>query len=182
MKLNSTEVDNRRVMLVTDFTQSFTGFPLTILETHHTFDDSSPTPIPAGGSPPSVPPELQEFDQPTVVAAPSVLAFSVGAFGMSGNPVALPMTFTIQSQFPNRWLLFMLSPSGEHRDITNGDLPRIAVTPSGGAWPSQVLIVTVAPTGLFMSTLAQGTHYFILTAVNVRGKSQFALVALTVSA
>ena len=182
MKLNSTEVDGRNVMLVTDFTRSFTGFPLTIQEVHHTLDDSSPDPIPAGASPPSVPPELQEIDQPVVVAAPSALAFSLSVFTNTGNPITLPMTFTMQSEFPNRWLLFMLSPSGVHRNITNGDLPNIAVNPFGGAWSSPVLIVTVAPTGVFMNTLSTGTHYFILTAVNVRGKSQYAQVALTVSA
>jgi hypothetical protein len=180
MKLNSTEVDGRNVMLVTDFTRSFTGFPLTIQEMHHTLDDSSPNPIPGGTAPPPIPPELGEIDQPMVVSVPGALAFSLSVFGNSGTPLALPMAFTLQSQFPRRWLLSLIS-STQHRDITDGERPNIVVAPSGGAWSTSVLIVTVTLSGAFMATLAPERHYLVLTAVNFRGKSKFAQVVLTVS-
>jgi hypothetical protein len=181
--LNASTVMGRKVMLVTDFTQSFTGYPLTLVEAHHVVDDSTPVPIPLGGAAPVLPPELQSIDQPTVTAAPSALAFSLSAFGTTGLPTALPMTFTLQSQFPRRWLLSMLNaPTAQHRDITNGEPPNnIIVVPSGGAWSTPVLIVTVTLTGAFMATLAPGLHYFVLTAINFRGKSQYAQAELTVS-
>jgi hypothetical protein len=115
-----------------------------------------------------------------VAPVPGALAFSLSVFGNSGTPLALPMTFTLQSQFPRRWLLSLISPT-QHRDITDGEPPNIVVAPSGGAWSTSVLIVTVTLSGAFMATLAPGLHYLVLTAVNFRGKSKFAQVVLTVS-
>jgi hypothetical protein len=182
MGLNATVIGARKVMLVTDFTQSFTGFPLTLAETHPAFDNSTPVSIPIGGAPPPTPPELQETDQPFVIVVPGALFFSLSGFNTSSLPTALPMTFTLQSQFPRRWLLSMLNlPTGQHRDITNGEPPNIVVAPSGGAWTSPVLTVNVILTGAFMATLAVGLHHFVLAAVNHRGKSQFAESILTVS-
>jgi hypothetical protein len=182
MHLNATYLDGRHVMLETDFTQSITGFPITIMESHQTFDDSTPAPIPAGQPAPPTPPELQDIDQPAVVAAPSALAFSLLGFTNTGQPIALPMTFTLQSQFPRLWILSMLSRlTAQHRDITRGEPPDIVVAPSGGDWPASPLAVTVTLTGTFMARLPIGEHYFVLTAVNFRGKSKFAQVVLTVS-
>ena len=127
MKLNATKVDSRNVMLVTDFTQSFTGFPLTIAELHQVFDNSSPAPIPTGAPIPTTPPELQETDQPMVTVTPPALPFSLSAFANSGQPAALPLTFILKSQHPKRWLLVMLSPTPPpSTDITNGVAPSIA--------------------------------------------------------
>jgi hypothetical protein len=182
MHLNATHVDGPNVMLDTDFTQSITGYPLKITEFHQTFDNSSPVPILPGQSPPPTPPELQEIDEPTVVADPVDLAFSLSAFGTSGQPLALNMIFTLQSQFPRLWILSMLSaPTGQHREITQGEPPDIIVAPAGGGWPSNNLAVTVMLTGGFMATLPVGDHHFVLTAVNFRGKSRYAEVNLKVS-
>jgi len=185
MKLNASRVDGRHVMLVTDFIQSFTGFPLLITETHQAFDNSTPAPIPSGGTPPPTPPELLEVDRPVVVAAPGTLAFSLSGFSTTSLPAALPMTFTLQSLFPRRWLLSMLNspmPTPQHREITNGEPPNIVVAPSGGAWTTPALTITVTLTGTSMATLAPGDHHFVLTAVNQRGRSHFAEVILIVSA
>jgi hypothetical protein len=180
MQLNATTVDGRHAMLVTDVTLSFTGFPLTITDSHHTFDDSTAAPIPHGAPPPSMPPELQEFDKPIVTAAPPVLAFSKSAFANSGQPVSLPMTFTLQTQFPRRWLLSMLN-TATSTEITNGVPPDITVSPAGGDWPSPALTVTVRLLGTFMAALLEGDHHFVLTAVNFRGKSDYAEIKLMVS-
>jgi hypothetical protein len=181
MKLNATQLDGRQVMLVTDFTVSVTGFPLTITESHRTFDNSTPAPIPPGTTPPAVPPELQEVDEPIVAAAPASLVFSKSGFGGSGQPESLTMTFGLQSQFPRAWLLSMLSiPDATRTDITNGGPPGIEVSPAGGAWPDPALTVVVTLLGAFMATLPLGKHYFVLTAVNFRGKSRHAQVELSV--
>jgi hypothetical protein len=50
MGLNATEVDGRKVILVTDFNQTLTGLPLTITEFHQTYDDSVPAALPPGYS------------------------------------------------------------------------------------------------------------------------------------
>ncbi|PWU14365.1 MAG: hypothetical protein C5B50_17450 [Verrucomicrobia bacterium] len=183
MKLNATQVDRRNVMLVTDFTQSFTGFPLVITEMHQVYDDSTPTPIPNGGTVPATPPQLQENDTPTVTAAPPVLAFSQGAYSNTGQPVTLPMSFSLFSQFPNRWILTILSqPTNSYADITNGLLPNIAVAPAGGDWPNPALTVEVTLQGSFLFTLPIGNYYFVLAAINVRGLSSYAQVVLTITA
>jgi hypothetical protein len=184
MKLNATQVDGRNVMLVTDFTQSFTGFPLTMTELHQTYDNSSPAPIPTGGPIPATPPQLQESDQPKVTVVPPTLLFSLSAFTSSGGePVMLPMEFVLESQYPNRWLLTMLSvPTNSSTEITNGLPPAIVVAPPGGGWPDAVLSVTVSLQGVYLATLPVGTYYFVLTALNVRGKSSYAQATLTVTA
>src|SRR5947209_20331276 len=53
MGLNATQIDGRQVILTTDFNLTFTGLPLTMTDFHTTIDDSSPAPIPPGGSAPS---------------------------------------------------------------------------------------------------------------------------------
>src|SRR4051812_17528237 len=42
LNLNASQVMGRQVMLVSDFIQSFTGYPLTITESHNVVDDSAP--------------------------------------------------------------------------------------------------------------------------------------------
>ena len=163
MKLNATKVDSRNVMLVTDFTQSFTGFPLTIAELHQVFDNSSPVPIPTGAPIPTTPPELQETDQPIVTVTPPALPFSLSAFANSGQPAALPLTFILKSQHPKRWLLTMLSPTPPpSTDITNGVAPSILVTPSGGEWSDPVLSVVVTLQGVYLATLEPNNTYYIV--------------------
>jgi hypothetical protein len=186
MNLNSTRVDGRNVMLVTDFIQSATGFPLTPTETHFVFDKTPPpAPAPpsgappqpagpAGTTPPEVPPELREDDKPTVTVVPPLLPFSVATFTNFGTPPLLLFTFTIHSEFPRRWTLFHISPPTTFTDVTNGLPPGVAVVPPGGTWSSKTLVITVTVTGLYASSLTPGfDHSFVLTAVNHRGLAAF---------
>jgi hypothetical protein len=190
MNLNSTRVDGRNVMLVTDFIQSVTGFPLTATETHAVFDKTPPpAPAPPPGAPPpapsstEVPPELREDDQPTVVVAPPLLPFSISGFSTSGTPPALVFTFSIQSEFPRHWTLFQISPPTTYLDVTNGLPPGVVVAPPGGAWPAKALTIVVTVTGLYASSLTPSfDHSFVLTAVNHRGLSSFAEAKIKVSA
>lgn len=196
MNLNSTRVDGRNVMLVTDFIQSVTGFPLKATETHFVFD-KTPPPAPAapsGGPPqpagpsgtasPEVPPELQESDTPTVTVAPPELPFSIATFGTSGTPPMLVFTFTIHSEYPRRWTLFHISPPTTYVDVTNGLPPGIVVAPAGGTWSSsqKTLTVMVTVTGLYASSLPPSLdHSFVMTAINHRGLSAFAEAKIKVT-
>ena len=50
MHLNATMIDGVPAVLVTDFNQTLTGLPLTIVETHTTLDNSTPAPVPSTAS------------------------------------------------------------------------------------------------------------------------------------
>jgi hypothetical protein len=179
--LNACFVDGRQVMLVTDFLQSLTGFPLKVEESHPVFDGSTPAPLPPGADP-QVPPELREDDQPAATVVPPLAPFSLSAFGTTGQPALLTWTFTIQSQFPRRWTFFHVGPPKVSVDITNGLPPGITVAPGGGAWQTPTLTILLTVTGVFAATLAPGTHSFVLTAINHRGFSAMAEGNLAVSA
>ena len=45
MGLNATRIDGKNAMLVTDFTQSFTGLPLTIVDMNPAIDASTPSAV-----------------------------------------------------------------------------------------------------------------------------------------
>lgn len=188
MNLNSTRVDGRNVMLVTDFIQSVTGFPLTATEVHAVFDKTpppgaAPPPSPNGTAPPEVPPELREDDKPTVTVVPPQLPFSISTFSTAGTPPTLLFTFTIHSEFPRRWTLFHISPPTTFMDVTNGLPPGIVVAPAGGTWSTETLVITVTVTGLYASSLAPPfEHSFVLTAINHRGLPAFAEAKIAVSA
>lgn len=179
LQLNSMYVSGKRVMLVTDFIQSNTGYPLTVTDSHQVFDQTVPAKL-APGATPVTPPELREDDHPSVTVSPSTLPFSKAGFANSGSPVTLPFVFTLSSQFPRRWTLFRTGPmlSG---DIAAGIPTSITVVPPGGTWSTPSLTVSVKVTGTFANTLDIGTHTFVLTAVNHRGLWGMAEAMLTVS-
>ena len=56
MGLNATQIKGERVILATDFNQTCTGLPLTMIETHQIIDNSTPAPIPDGQPAPPLPP------------------------------------------------------------------------------------------------------------------------------
>jgi hypothetical protein len=181
MGLNATTLEQRAVMLDSDFLQSYTGFPLTVVESHSVFDRTTPgTPPPQGAT---IPPELQEDDKPTVVVAPPQLPFSVSAFGSTGNPAALPFVFTLTSAYPLKWTLWQVGPPATSLELTSAGLPGlVTVVPTGGTWSTPTLVVSVTVTGAYAATLMPGEHSFVLTGVNRRGFSKYAEAKLTVSA
>lgn len=179
MGLNASTIQGRAIMLVTDFIQSYTGFPLTVSETHFVSDDTLPaTPPPEGAT---IPPELGTDDRPTVVVAPPALPFSIAAFGTTGNPAALPFVFTLSSAYPQRWMLWQVGPPGPGAEVTNGLPGLLTVAPAGGTWTSPALTVSVTLTGAYAATLAPGAHSFVLTAVNRRGLWAYAEAVVTVT-
>jgi hypothetical protein len=178
MRLNSSLIDGRPVMLVTDLVQSNAGFPLTLTESHPIHDSTTPAPLPAGAAP-RIPPELTEDDQPQAQVAPSRLPFSLSGFGGTGQPLALPFVFTLTSAHPRRFTVWQISsPNNVNRDVTAGVPPAVVVAPAGGGWSSSPLAVSLTVSGAYASTLAVGDHTFALTAINHRGL--FALAEATV--
>jgi hypothetical protein len=167
MQLNSMYVGGKRIMLVTDFIQTDTGFPLAVTESHNVVDQTVPSPL-APGATPTTPPELREDDKPAVTVTVAPPPFSKSGFANSGQPVSLPFAFSLTSLFPRRWTLWRISP-GLSQELTAGLPPGITVAPSGGAWAASPLTVAMTVTGAFVATMDVATHSFVLTAVNHRG-------------
>lgn len=179
MGLNATTIDGQRVILVTDFNQTFTGLPLTITETHHAIDNSTPTAIPLGQEAPPLSAELLDLAPPLVVAAPPALAFS----SITMLPVTLLATFTLSAGFPLKWILTRVSepPVSTHADLTSGEPPGAVVAPAGGGWSTPALTVMLTLSAAFMAALGVGRHHFYMTGVSRRGLSSWAETVLTVS-
>ncbi len=180
MGLNATKIDGRTVILVTDFQQSLTGLPLSIVEVHDTFDNSTPAPLPPGGQPaPSLPPELLDESKPIVAVVPP--AFTVP---QPPPPVVAPLivTFTLFSRYPRQWMLFVADEfARKNVDVTDGIPAAVIPLPSGGAWTTPSLTVVVTLTPLFLNALAGGglKYHFFMTGVSQRGMNQFAEFVLT---
>jgi len=177
MGLNATEIDGRKVILVTDFNQTFTGLPLLITETHQVVDDSTPAPIPPGQSAPPLSPELAD-------AVPPVVAPPIQALPWISTPPSPPLvvTFTLTTAFPQKWVLTLIStPSKKKFDLTNGIPSQVQVTPSGGAWPSPSLTITVTLSPTFLASLGIGPQDMYMTAVSKRGLSSYGQATITVS-
>jgi hypothetical protein len=178
MGLNATEVDGRKVVLVTDFNQTLTGLPLTMTEFHQTFDDSLPAALPPGYSASASPPELADATKPVVTAVPPApLAFN----SITSLPPVLMAGFTISSNYPLKWMLTLINgTTGLHLDATNG-LPGLVVLPPGGTWSSPTLVVSLTLAAPFMAALGVGRHQLYMTAVNRRGLNSYATVDLLVT-
>ena len=169
MGLNATTVDGRKVILTTDFNQTFTGLPLTIAETHQMIDSSTPAPLPPDQPAPPLSPAMLDLIRPVIAPAPQVLAFD----SSTQLPLTLTATFTLSSAFPLKWVLTLLNePLHQHVDLTDGLPPGCVVTPSGGAWDSPSLTVTIQLTAAFMTSLTKGIHRFFMTGVSQRGLTQ----------
>ena len=176
MGLNATQVDGGRVVLVTDFNQSFTGLPLTMQEFHQTFDESTAAPIPSGQPAPPPSPFLLDLVQPIVTTpAPSLPPYSITSHA------PLTVTFSLSSAFPLRWILTLINePIGYHQDLTQGIPGSVTVTPQGGQWSTPSLTVSITVTPAFLAALTAGKTHFFMTGVSRRGLSGFAEAVLTV--
>jgi len=176
MKLNATELDGRNVMLVTDFTESFTGLPLVITEFHPVFDDTTPAPLPYGRSVPPLPPAMTDFAKPVVSSTGPPMLFDHAA------PAPVNATFSLQSPYPLRWILTLIDEPlpGGHADLTSGLPSQVIVSPSGGTWNPASLTVNVTFMITFLQTLALGKHDLYMTGISQRGLSTYAVAPLQV--
>jgi hypothetical protein len=177
MGLNATRIDNRKVILVTDFNQSVTGLPLTMMETHQVIDDSTPAPIPPGQAVPPLPPAMNDVAKPVVTCVPSGLAFN----STTALPPTLSAAFTLSTAYPLSWILTLINePEKTNADLTNGLSPALTLQPSGGVWDVPTQTITLSMTVAFLGTLAPGLHRFFMTGVSQRGLTGFAEMVLTV--
>ena len=178
MGLNASTIAERRVILSTDFQKSFTGIPLSIVETTTVVDDSSPGPLPAGATEPEASPAMLDVAPPVVLAVPPVVPFVTTTML---PPTAL-ITFTLSAAYPLSWNLRLLNQIlGLSIDATNGLPSGLAVVPAGGDWPSPSLTVTATLSAAFMASLTPGTHSLYMTGVTQRGISAFGVASLAVS-
>ena len=176
MGYNATTIDGKKAILVTDFQQTTTQLPLTLVESHQAVDDSSAATLTVGAPDPPLAPEMLDVVPPIVLAIPPALAFN----HTTQLPPVAAFTFTISSAFPMRWTLTHVAP-GFAEDVTNGGVPGPTVLPSGGDWSSAVLTIAVTLTTPYLNSLSPGEHRFYLTAVSKRGKPAAGLATLTVA-
>ena len=177
MGLNATQIDGRKVILVTDFNQSVTRLPLTMMETHNVIDDSTPAPLPAGEPVPPLSPAMTDVTKPLVTCVPAALAFN----STTALPPNLTAAFTLSSAFPLKWTLTLINETEKtSADLTDGMPPALNVQPFGGAWSLPRQTITVNMTLAFLASLAPGLHRFFMTGVSQRGLTGFAKMILTV--
>ena len=177
MGLNATQMDGRKVILVTDFNQSVTRLPLTIMETHNVIDDSTPAPLPAGEPVPPLSPAMTDLTKPLVTCVPAALAFN----STTALPPNLTAAFTLSSAFPLKWTLTLINETEKTSDdLTDGLPPALNVQPFGGVWSLPTQTITVNMTLAFLASLAPGLHRFFMTGVSQRGLTGFAKMTLTV--
>jgi hypothetical protein len=175
MGLNATTIDGRNAMLVTDFTQSFTGIPLLVQDFHTTSDDSTPAPIPSGQSAPPPSAAMADLVPPIATASPLASMFD------TTTPAPIELVFSLTTDHPLQWVLTLLNQSNSlHLDLTNG-VPGVVVAPSGGHWSSPSLTISVTLTPPFLETLAPGLTQLWLTGVSQRGRSGHAIAAISYS-
>jgi hypothetical protein len=178
MGLNASTIGGRKVILATDFQKSFTGLPLTIVETTNVYDDSTPAPLSPGTSSQPLAPELLDLAPPVVTAVPMAVPFVMSTML---PPTAL-ITFSLGSAFPLSWTLTLLNTTlGTSIDATNGLPTGLVVTPPDGNWTSPSLVVTATMTAAFMASLTPGTHWLYMTGVSKRGISAVAAASVVVS-
>lgn len=178
MGLNSTQIDGRKVILVTDFNQSVTGLPLTMTESHPVFDDSTPVPLPQGQPVPPLAPAMTDTSKPVVSCVPGALAFN----SATGLPQNLSAVFTLSAPFPLSWMLTLINePEQTNADLTYGLPPAVTLDAPGGAWNLPVQTITLNLALPFLVTLAPGRHRFFMTGVSQRGLSDFFELLLFVS-
>src|SRR6266496_520327 len=140
MGLNATQMAAKRVILATDFNQTLSGLPITMIETHPVFDNSTPQPIPDGQPAPPLPPEMADLVKPVVLSSATNLAFNKTTM----SPATLAATFTLTSAHPLLWILRQIDePEHTTSNRTNVQPAGLTVSPSGGVWNVSPLIINL---------------------------------------
>jgi hypothetical protein len=168
MKLNSTFIDGKNIMLVTDFVISNTGFPLILSETHFVEDNASLNP----GETPTIPSFLLNLIKPIVSAAPPFAIFKKSA------PTPLSFVFSVNSAFPFKWKLTKLSNQepDDTQDFTNSTM----VTPGGGEWKTNTMSINLVLEPVYLQDLSIGKHHFVMAGIDERGNSDYATANLVI--
>jgi hypothetical protein len=167
MGLNATRIDGQKVILVSDFNQTYTGLPLVMVDFHQTFDQTTPAPIPTGEVAPAPSAEMADFAAPVVITPLPTLPVPLSP----PPPAPVSVSFTMTADHPLRWILTLINePEGTHADLTNG-WPGAIITPQGGDWNTPSLALTIALPPTKVATLTPGKHHLFMTAVSKRGLS-----------
>lgn len=178
MSLNATKISSQKVILVTDFNQSASGLPITMIETHPVVDNSTPAPIPDGQPAPPLPPEMTDTVKPVIASSTGTLLFNKTTM----SPATLSVTFTLTSLHPLKWILTQIDePEQFTNERTSNQPTGMTVNPAGGVWNVSPLTITLTLTAAYMATLAPLDHRFFLSGVTQRGLSNFVEVVLTVT-
>jgi hypothetical protein len=176
MGLNATEIDGRKVILVTDFNKSLTGLPLLMTEFHQTFDESTPVPIPAGEPAPPPSEEMADLSRPLIMPPLQIFPFSI-----TTTPTPVVATFNLTSTHPLRWMLTLINTTLNYdQDLTSG-APGATMVPAEGRWDTPTVALTVTLTPTFVAALTSGTHHLFLTGITRRGLSDYAEARIEVS-
>ena len=179
MGLNATQIDGKKVILVTDFNETFTGLPLVMADFHQTFDQSTPAPVPAGKPAPPPSAALADFLSPKVT--PVIATYVFDSTTQLPNP--LPITFSTTTDHPLMWILTLINEA-THKgtNLTNG-AAGVTVQPSGGKWSDPSQTIAVALTAGFISSLGSPgmKHHLFLTGVSQRGLSGHAEAIIAVN-
>ena len=180
MGFNATFVSGRKVILDTDFNLSATGLPLTMIEIHPVFDETTPAAIPDGEPAPPLPPEMTDLVKPEVSASLTEATYILA----TQLPSPIVVTFTLKSAHPMLWILTQIDESGPPPGFTNRTNTQPAGmaidTTSRGVWNVSPFNIKLTLTSAFMNFLLPGDHRFFLTGVSQRGLSSFAQLKLIV--
>jgi hypothetical protein len=177
MRLNATLIDGLPVILSTDFNQTNTGLPLTMMVKHATLDESTAAPIPAGQAAPPLSLAAADVVPPMVSAVPKFLACPKAA-----PPPTLSAVFHLAAPYPLRWILTLLNlPERKNQDLTTAQPLGLTLDPSDGKWNSTTLTVTLKMTADYLATLNVGHYHFYMTGVSQRGLSGNDFVDLNVT-
>jgi hypothetical protein len=178
MGLNASQLNGRSVILETDFNQSVTGLPLTMMDFHTVIDDSIPASIPPGADAPPLSPALADMTEPLVVATPPLLVYPTTPAPV--NPAII--TFTLAADHPNQWVLTLIDTNGKRNiDLTHSRPPDALVVPDGGEWNGPGLAAAVTLSPAFLVELGIGRHEMYMTGVTERGRTGRALVEITIT-
>jgi len=182
MGLNATKIDDKKVILETDFNQTLTGLPLTIVERNKVVDQSTPAAIPAGEEAPPQSEELTDLVPPVVVAMPPTFPFKITP---PPTPVPVQITFTLTGNHPLQWVLTLIkipaTGPGTNFDLTNGIPGNATVVPFGGEWRTTSLTVSVTLTPTYVASLGPGSHELYMIGVSKRGISGHIKAVIVVS-
>ena len=180
MKLNSTFIEGRSVLLTTDFQQSDTGLPLSIIEKHATFDETTVAPLPKDNSDPELDPALKDYSKPSVQVRPT------NSFVFNRNtPSTIAFEFALSSPYPFRWVLtFIDGTRMRNIMLTEESETGIVLSRDDGIWGTPNLKVSVFLDLIFLNSLNPtpgfGKHSFFMTGITQRGISAFAECSLSV--
>ena len=107
--------DGRKVILITDFNLTASGLPITMIDIHPVFDETTPAAIPDGQPAPPLTPEMTDLIKPVVTASLTTQLFTIS----TNTPPSVVVTFTLISAHPMQWILTQIDEPDNHTNNAN---------------------------------------------------------------